>query len=151
MKLVDHRIAPGNAERLHRDGIPGRDDAFGRIGGTVAGLEAQIGGRVVRSVTEMRRREREAPVQGSRIGVDQELVGIEPVPPRWVVRPMDAVTIALAGLHAVDMDAPYIPGPFEAVTGGFVRARSIEKAQLDLFGMRRKQDKEGAARVAGGP
>ena len=84
------------------------------------------------------------------IGIDQQLVGIEPVPVRRVEGPVNAIAVKQVRASIGQIGVPDFVGIFGQHDARFLTAAgAIEQAQLDLFGMRRKDREIDALAVPG--
>jgi hypothetical protein len=99
VRLVDHHLVPGHARRaVVAPGEGGLDDLAARqVGGAVAAVEGEVALAVADAVAE----ERVVPAQRAddvaRVGVEQQLVGIEAQALARAVGPVHAVAVELAG------------------------------------------------------
>ncbi|MCY1233094.1 hypothetical protein D9M72_456150 [compost metagenome] len=88
-------------------------------------------------------------VHGLCIGIQEQLVRVEPVPGVGIVGAVDAVSVLLAGLDVRQVAVPYIAVDFEELDPGF-NTLVVEEAQFNLFGPFAKKRKVRASAVKGG-
>jgi len=87
---------------------------------------------------EQRRLEVERPVERQRVGIDEQLGGVEAMPGLGLPGPLGAEAIARARRHAVDMAVMDIASPSAKTNAAELRlARRVEQAEQDRFGMGR--------------
>ena len=99
MRFIDAGLRPCNARACGRQRLVARNDrAFGHEGCAVAGVERRRG--FARRIAKHRCMQQKRPVERQRMRVDQQLVGVEPVPRCGIKRAMGAKTIAVSGFQA---------------------------------------------------
>ena len=70
------------------------------------------------------------------VGIDQQLVGIEPMAGIGLVRAMHAIAIKLSGRDVGKVAVPDIIRAFrQRVAAGFLPAGTVEQTQLDFAGI----------------
>jgi hypothetical protein len=154
MGLVKDRLRPrhlGRAVVAPGEGVVDHE-AFGHQPGTVAAVEAKVLAHAPDPVAEMGVGPFQRPDQCPGVGVDQQLVRVEAVPLFRPVRAVDPIAVKLARTDIGQIDMPDLVGVFgqdDAV--GFALAVGVEQAQLDLFGMGRKQREIDPEAIPGGP
>jgi hypothetical protein len=108
-------------------------DAFRDVGDAVAVVERQIGLRISDPVAEQRVAPSKTARNRLRIGIDQQLRGIEAVSFQRSVWPVDAVTIELSWSRVRQIGVPDLIRSFDEV--GSPRfapsVRRVEEAELD--------------------
>ena len=78
------------------------------------------------------------------VGIDQQLVGIEPVAGLGFIGPVHAIAVELAGRDVREIDMPDVVGPLRHGDAlGLAPSLAVEEAQLDLGGVGRKQREVG--------
>src|SRR4051812_32345302 len=88
------------------------------------------------------------PGEPPRVGIEQQLVGIEPVTVLGGIRPMHAIAVKLPGRHVVEVAVPDILGAFRQLDAlQFAAPLTVEQAQFHLLRVRRKQREVGAPTV----
>ena len=133
-------------------------DALGDVGGAVARVEREVpvGVPAHEAVDPVGVTERA--VQRARVGVDEQLVRVEPVPLSRCVGSVHAVAVALPRAESRDVAVPDVVGPGdERVARGLPLAALVEQAELDAGRVRREQrevdaavPRDGAERVGAG-
>ena len=136
------RLAAAPVEGLvDHDGL----DHAARI---VAAVERQVLARAADAKAEMRIAPHQPPGQPPRIGIEQQLVGIEAVAVLGRIRAVHAIAVELAGRDVVEIAVPDVFGTlrqFDALE--LAAALAVEQAELDLFRVGREQRKIGAPAV----
>jgi hypothetical protein len=141
--FVDNGVFPGDVGTLLAPApveVLVDDDGFRHTARVVTSVERQICAWAARAIAEMGITPHQASGEPLRIWIEQQLVVIEPVTAFWFVRTVGTITIELAGRNIVQIAVPDILGafgkrdPFDLPT-----AMVVEQAELDLFGMCRKQ------------
>ena len=146
VSLVDQALVVGDVEAAVALPVEERvdDDAVQHVGGRVV-VVARVG------VAEVVAVQRLVPVDGAGrglgVGVEQQLVRVEPQAVLGLVRAVHAVAVALAGL-----DGRQVAVPDEAVDLGQLDARlgagrSVEQAELDALCVLAEDREVGAAAV----
>src|SRR6188472_3804864 len=90
----------------------------------------------------------QTPRGSPRVGIDQQLVGVEAVAMLGFIWPVDAIAVELTRRDVVQIDVPDILGAlrqFDAFE--FAAALAVEQAELDLLGVGREQRKVGTPAV----
>ena len=116
---------------------------------TIALVERQVALGVAELVGEQLVRPLQRPPDRLRIGIEQELRGIEAQPGVRIVRSVHTIAVELSGL---DVGQVQVPGAVRSLPNphaGLVLARCIEQAQLDRFRAFGEQREIDAAAVAG--
>ncbi len=114
-------------------------------------VERQVAVGVAQLVAEQLVRPLQGPADRLRIGIEQQLRGVEAQPGMRVVRSVHAIAVELAGL---DVGQIHVPGPVRSLAdpdARLVLARRVEQAQLDRFRAFREQREIDAAPVTGRP
>ena len=141
VRLVDHRLRPGpQPEPVRPPGMRGVDDpALRHRPRAVAPVERQVGVAAADPVAV----ERIVPAQLARerpgVGVEQELVRIEPVPRLRLVGPVRAEPVELPGPQVGEVAVPDLVGElrqWDAV--GLPPPLGVEEAELDPGGVGRE-------------
>jgi hypothetical protein len=117
MKFVNDSRFPGTAERLITlpVEIRMRDDALRRVGSIIDLGQRQVLERRGGIIGECRKKVAAGDRHdGLCIRVDNELIGIEPVPFMWSEGPKEPKSIELAGLDSFQPYVPDIAGPVPA-------------------------------------
>jgi hypothetical protein len=92
----------------------------------------------------------QVPVEGLGVGVDEQLVVVEPVPAFRIVGAVDPIAIELAGAHIREVAVPDLVRVFrQRHPVGLALAFRIEEAEFDLLGVRGEQREIDAAAVPG--
>ena len=146
--LVDDRVGPAGAQRPVAVPVEERvhDHAAGherRRVGVVALL------RVRPPVPEHRFVPPDRSLDRLGVGIEEQLGGVAPQALVGRPRTVDAVAVALAGLHVGQLDVPDIPRALGQLDVFLVAVR-VEQAEIDLLGDRRDDGKPGAHAVEGG-
>ena len=151
VQFVDHAVRPWRVQDLVVIPVGDRcDDAAPRHRrGAVARVEREIAARIAEDIAAMDLVPFQRPAERARIRVDQKLVRIEAMAVQGIVRPMDAIAIEQARPRARQITMPDVVG---ALGQRQARAftQTLEKAELDLFRMRREQRKIDAVPVVCG-
>src|SRR5439155_22850171 len=122
--------------------------AFGDVTCVVAPIERQILPRATEAVAEEGIAPTKPAVERFRIGIDQQLVRIEPVSVRGIKRPVDAVAVKQVRSGVRQIHMPDLVGVFRKRDPRLLTiAGAIEEAKLDLFSMSRKDGKIDALAV----
>jgi hypothetical protein len=125
----------------------GGHDRPGDVGRAVAAVGRPVG--VTEAVAEDRLVPDQVADDGLRVRVEQQLAGVAAQPALGVVRPVDAVAVALAGLDARVVAVPDVAGDLGQLDPGLAAAL-VEQAQLDLVRDLREDREVGAVAVVGG-
>ena len=122
-------------------GVGGLDDpAFGNKARIVAPVDCQILARAADAIAKYRVGPAQPAMKRLRIGIDQQLIGVETVPIGGIVRSVDPVAIKQAGARIRQIDVPDLVGVFGQFNPRFfVQAGVVEQTQLDFLGMSRKK------------
>src|SRR6185312_13042807 len=111
--------------------------AFRHKHGIVAGVEGEIEARVSNTITTVKIVPFERAVERTRIGIDEELVRIEPMTRLRIIRTINAITVEKTWSNFRNITVPDIVLPVEHCdTMRLARAPFIKQAKLDFFGMR---------------
>ena len=146
VELVDHRLVPRAAQELialplerlvDHDRLRDRRCVVARVDHEVVAV--RVGERAP-AIPEHR------PFDRLCVGVDQELVRIEPVAPLRRPRPVDAVAVELPRPDTVEVAVPVVGGLPRQLTS-CLDAGGVEEAQLDALGVLRAQREVRAAAV----
>ena len=154
MRLVNHRVGQrGLGCRIFAP-LKGRVDhnRFRHGKGAVAGVEGQVCARAAHLVAHQGIRPAQPPLQRAGIGIDQQLVGVEAVPGLGLIGAMGAKAIKRArhqARHALMPDVAVALAERQA--RGFLAPVGREQAQIDPFGMGRKDREIHAIPVETGP
>ncbi len=138
--FVDDRLVPGHARPAPVVAFPVErlvdDDRLRDRGRVVALVDVQVG--VVAAVGHVREGARGAvpdrALDRLRVGVDEQLGGVEPVPLLRRVRAVDAVAVALAGADPRHVAVP-VPGGALGELDARLRVVAVEQAELDALGV----------------
>ena len=152
--LVDHGLVPRDAWRAIVPPGECRIDhhALGRMGGAVARVQTEVGIRMPYLVSEQGVVPLDRPVDGFGVGVQEQLVRIEPVPCSRVVRSVHPVAVPLARPRFREVDMPDEVGLLghpnlrELLTS----VVSVEEAQLHARRVLREQGKVHPRAIPGG-
>ncbi len=157
VRLVDHGPAPGPVEEPVEEPVegPGRrvgegggDDRLRHVAGVVAPVEGEVGLRRADTEAEMRVRPPDLARQRPGVGVDQQLVGVEPVPGLGIVGAVDAIAVELPRGHVRQIAVPDLVGPFGQRDPLRLRvARGIEQAEFDPLRVSREEGEVDAGPV----
>src|SRR6266545_3976848 len=133
--LVDDRAVPRRSSRpviAPGEGLVD-DHAFGHPAGAVPGVDHQILFRIADWVAVQGVTPSDGPADGLAVGIDEQLVGIEPVALLRCVRPVDAVAVQLARPNVWQVAVPdQVSAVRELDPFGFLFGlRVVEQAQLD--------------------
>ncbi len=91
------------------------------------------------------------PPQRLGVGIDQELVRIEPVPALGSVGPVYAIAVWLTGRHIVEIAVPHVVGMFGQCDAlDLAMAELVEQTKLDFLGVGGEQRKVGSTPIPGG-
>ena len=127
------------------------DDALGHPGGVIATVERKIGARRTDAVAEMHVAPDDRAHDHRRVRIEQQLVMVEAVAARRIVRSINAVAVEQTGPRVGQVAVPDRIGVFrERDALDFAPSAGIEKAQIDLFGVLRKQREVYAGAVPSG-
>ena len=138
VQLVDHRLVPGSLRpAVSRPGVSVVDDpALGHPPGVVAAIEGEVLRAMADAVAEVSIAPEKRPRQGLRVGIQQELVGIEAMAALGVVGSMDAVAVELSGTRIREIAVPGLIGVFGKRNAVKLSPPAgIEEAELDLLGV----------------
>jgi hypothetical protein len=144
MQLIDDGLMPGNIGAAVPLPIKAGIDhlALEHAGCAVATAEAQVLPGAADAVTELGIAPGDGADNRLGVGVEQQLVRIEPVPLLRPVRTMDPVAVQLAGTQFGQVGMPDLIGllaQLEALL--FVSSAAIKQAQLDLIRVLGEQGK----------
>src|SRR5690606_25855174 len=110
--------------------------ALHREGGAVALVEGKVGRLVADAIAVKRVVPRKFAGDLLGIGIEQQLVGIEPMPLFRLVGSMGAIAVERARFEARDIAGPDVSLPLgQGQPGCLLLAVVAEKAKVDLFGM----------------
>ncbi len=144
MHFEDDRLFPGIARVaviVPGEGAIGHP-AFRHVAGAVAAIDGEILARAAEAISEQHIAPAQLAGNRPRIGVEQQLVGVEPVAGSGVVGAVHPVAVELAGARLGQITVPHLVGVFrERDAGLFVLPRAVEQAQLHFVGVRREQRK----------
>ena len=133
MELVEHGLGPGPVEphvALPVERVVDHDGAGDR--GRGVAVVGQL--LVIRRIAEHARPvEADRAVDRLRVGVDQELCGIEAIAPRRLPGAVDAVGVALTGADAREVDVPVVRRPL-AHLDALLDVGLVVEAELDALG-----------------
>src|SRR5665213_1060723 len=135
--FVDHRVWPGMIRPAVIFPIEALvdDHALWDREGVIAVVDLEIRSRSIRVVGEHRRRVvANTTVDCFRVGVDEELRGIESVPGLGLVGPIDPVGVALPWSGTGKVAVPVERGALFELYAGLV-ILAVEKTELDTFGV----------------
>jgi hypothetical protein len=111
-------------------------DAFRHVSSVVAAVERQVRCLVTQPITEMRVAPAQCAADLLRVGVEQQLIGVESVSRLGRVGAMHPVAVELAGLQVRKIGVPNQIGALGKRDDiDLLAARGIEQAQIDLLGM----------------
>ena len=115
------------------------DSALWHLTRVIAPVKREILARTADAVAEEGIAPSKPAMEGLDVGIDQQLVGIEPVPVRRIVGPIDTVAVKQVWTGVRQVGMPNLVGVFRKHDPRLlVSTRAIKQAQLDLLGMRRK-------------
>ncbi len=136
VQLIDHRLAPRDGEPRRR-GRGGRGDHPLRHGrGAVGLVERGAAFGIVVPIAEHRGVQDEGPVEGQGVGVDQQLVGIEPMALRRGERAIGAQAVARAFRQSGDVAVEHRTGAAgQADAPGLDLAGGVKQAELYSVGV----------------
>ena len=123
-------------------------DGLGYAAGIVAPVERQVLARATGAIGKMGVAPYHPPGKPPRIGIEQQLVGIESVAVLGLVGAMNAIAIELPGRNVVQIAMPYVLaalGQLDAFE--FAAALAVEQAQFNLSRIGGKQREIGAPAV----
>ena len=150
MRFVEDRPVPGDARLRRRLRVGGEiaDDAFRHEGRAVALAEAQIlVGLGFDIIAVMRGVPGDLAGIFPGIGVEQQLVGVEAMPLLGLEAAMDAIAVALSGLHAGQVAVPDLVGVFRQGDAGDLGLPAlVEQAELDTLGARPRRARNSCPR-----
>src|SRR4051794_26678354 len=152
MRFVDDGVLPWDvgAEDLAAPPVEGLVD-YDRLwhpARVVAAVERQVFPRAAGAIGKMRVAPHQPAGEAPRVGVEQQLVGIEAMALLRRVGAVHAVTVELPGRNVVEIAVPDVLGAFGKLDFfQFAAALAVEQAQLDLLRIRREQRKVRAPAV----
>ena len=139
MGLVDHRVCPRNVRRPVVGPVEALvgDDALHHAGRAVAAVEREIGAWRVYPMTEQRIGPSELAGNPPRIGVEQQLVGIEAVSALRLIGAMGAIAVQQTDLRIRQVAVPHLIGEFRQCIGcDLPLALRIEQTKVDALSVR---------------
>src|SRR4051794_18497682 len=126
--------------------------ALRNVARIVATAKRQVPPRTSEPITKYRVGPTEPPLQRLGVGVDQQLVRIEPMPVRRIEGPVNTISVKQVRASVRQIGVPDLVGIFRKHDARlFLEAGAIEQAKLDPFGMRRKNRKVHTLAVPSGP
>ena len=149
VRLVDHRFGVRRLRQPVARPVEERvdHDALHHGRGRVV-VVARVG--VAEVVAEHRLPPLHLAFDGLGVGVEQQLVRVEALPRGRVVRPVDAVAVALPGLHRRQVRVPDVRVDVAQFDAGLFAAVA-EQAQFDFLGAFAEQREVRAAAIEGRP
>ncbi len=138
VRLVDHGVGPGAVGAQVRPPGHGRIDhhAFRHHECRIAPVEGEIAAAVADPVAEDRIVPADLAVEFQRVGVEQQLVGIEAVAVVRLVGTVDAIAVKLAGADLGQVAVPDLVGVFrKRHPGQLAPSAAVEEAELDPAGV----------------
>src|ERR1700737_2429846 len=137
-------LAPGESGFDH--------PALGDVARIIAPVERQVLPRTPKSITEDRVGPAKSPLQCLGVRIDQQLVRIEPMPVRRIKGSVNTIPVKQVRASVRQVGVPDLVGIFRKHDARLLMAAgAIEQAQLDFFGMRRKNRKVYTLTVPSGP
>ena len=154
MSLIDHRLVPGRPQRLvvsPAEGLIG-DNAKRRTVGVVPVVEGHVAGGIADAVSEHGVRPAQLSADGPGIRVQENLVGVEPMPVVGIEGTVNPIPVQLTGLDVGQIAVPHQFRLFaqrDAVGFGAV-VLGIKQAQFNTCGVFGEDGKVHAGSVPGG-
>ena len=113
VRLVHHRLAPGGARAAVAGPVEPvlNHHRLGHRARAVAPIERQVAAARIDLVAVQRVRPADAANHLLGIGVEQQLVGVEPVPLLRLVRPVRAIAVNEAGVRVRQVAVPHFVRP----------------------------------------
>jgi hypothetical protein len=128
------------------------DPALWDVARVVAPVKREILARAAEAVAEDGVAPPNPTLERLGVGVDQQLVRVEPMAIGGIVGPVNAVAVKQARTGIRQISVPDLVGIFRKHDARLLMAAgAIEQAQLDLLGMRRKDREIDALTVPSGP
>ena len=153
VQLVDHGLVPGDARRaVVAPGEGGVDHlTTGHAGSAVARVEGQIGLLRAHLVAILQLAPVDAADDRFGIGVEQQLVRVEPLTMLGLVGTVDPIAVQQAGAGIGQVPVPDPVGLFgQRQAFKFALPAGIEQAEFHAFGVLREKREIDAATVPGG-
>src|SRR6266404_548883 len=154
VQLEDNGLLPRDLRAaILTPGESGFDDpALWDVARVVAPVKRQILARAAEAVAEDGVAPAKFPLECLGVGVDQQLVRIEPMAIGGIEGPVNPVAVKQARTGIRQIGVPDLVGVFRKHDARLLMAAgAIEQAQLDLLGMRRKDREVDAFTVPSGP
>src|ERR1700720_1396382 len=137
-------LAPGESGFDH--------PALGDVARIIAPVKRQVLPRAPKLRTEDRVGPAKPALQRLGVRIDQQLVRIEPMPVRRIKGSVNTVAVKQVRPSVRQVGVPDLVGIFRKHDARLLlAARAVEQAQLDFFGMRRKNRKVHPLTVPSGP
>ncbi len=153
VRLVDHRLRPGRARAAVVP--PGEavvdHHRLGHGRGAVAAIEGEVGAGRGDAIAEQGVGPAHIAAHGAGVRVQQQLVGIEPVPLLRSVGTVGPVAVEHPRKAVRQVAVPDLVGPFgQRITADLTAASRIEQAEFDLLRMGGEHREVHALPVPGG-
>ena len=155
VRFVDDRARPWDGAAKRRRSSPFRaridDDTFRHRGGAVGFVKRQVRRLLPEDITVGRLAPRDVAFDRPRIGVDQELVGVESMSRFRLERPVNTVAISGSSADPRQKAVPDLVGVFGQRDTLDLRPVRREQTEFDALGVRGKQGEIGPVLVDGSP
>jgi hypothetical protein len=152
VRLVDHRLRPwrlGTAIAVPVERVGG-DHRLRHGRGAIAAIEAEVAARRADVIAVNRVGPAQLSGQAPGVGVQQQLVRIEPVALFRRIGAIGAEAVELAGASMRQIAVPDLVGAFrQRIARQLLAARGVEQAEVHAFGIGREHRKIDAQTVKG--
>ncbi len=151
VRFIDDGVFPGDVgAQFAASPIEGfvDDDGLRHAARIVAPIERQVFACAPGAIGEMRIAPYQPSGKASRIGIEQQFVGVEAMAVFGLIGAMNSVAIKLSGRDVIQIAVPDVLGTlgqFDAFE--FAAALTVEQAKLDLLRVGGEQRKVGAPAV----